>query len=174
VTAPVDSTVAIQRLLDRESILDCIHRYARGVDRHDRELILSAYHSDGTHTRGSFTGSPEEFADWVLARHLARSSSHHHLVTNHRVDFEGPDLAHSETYYLTVSRNREDTGTTLTVGRYLDRFERRHGHWRIAVRVALRESVTYVASVPGADAELASVRWDRSDLSYQRPLTAPG
>ena len=36
----------LQQLLDREAIRDCLMRYRRGVDRFDRELILSAFHTD--------------------------------------------------------------------------------------------------------------------------------
>lgn len=34
----------LENLLDRQAILDCIHRYCRGVDRMDRQLTLSVYH----------------------------------------------------------------------------------------------------------------------------------
>ena len=165
--------MTVAELIDRQAILDCVHRYARGVDRHDRALILSAYHPDATHTRGSFTGSPEAFADWVHERQVAGSRSHHHLVTNHVVEFDGSDQAHGETYYLAVSRDRADTHTTFSVGRYIDRFERRDGAWKIAVRIALRESMTRITSPPVANAEESPIRWDLSDISYCRPLTAP-
>ena len=168
-----ENAASLQRLLDRQAILDCVHRYARGVDRHDRAMILSAYHADGTHTRGSFIGSPEQFADWVHARHEAGSRSHHHFVTNHSVEFDGQDEAHAETYYLAVSRNIENTRTSMSVGRYIDRFERRNDEWKIAVRVALRESLTQISSTLDNQAEESPIAWDRTDLSYQRPLRSP-
>ena len=37
----------VQYLLDRTAILDCVARHARGCDRHDVDLISSAYHGDG-------------------------------------------------------------------------------------------------------------------------------
>jgi hypothetical protein len=39
-------------------------RCCRGVDRMDRELLLSAYHSDAVDDHGMFVGGPEAFADY--------------------------------------------------------------------------------------------------------------
>ena len=36
----------VRQLVDRQEILDCMHRYARGVDRMDAELLQSAFHED--------------------------------------------------------------------------------------------------------------------------------
>ena len=43
-TTPLDR---LQELLDRQDILDCVHRYCRAVDRFDREMLLSVYHPPG-------------------------------------------------------------------------------------------------------------------------------
>ena len=37
---------ALQQLIDRQEIHDCILRYCSGVDRFDREMLLSVYHPD--------------------------------------------------------------------------------------------------------------------------------
>jgi hypothetical protein len=60
----------------------------------------------------------------------------------------------------------------LAGGRYIDRLERRQGEWRIAAREVVIE---WVVAADGAQA-LFSIgafpkgAWDRSDLSYRRPL----
>ena len=59
----------IRHLIDRQAILDCLTRYCRGVDRFDRELVLSAYHSDAIDDHGAFVGTREEFIDWAFALH---------------------------------------------------------------------------------------------------------
>jgi hypothetical protein len=43
-----DATIGgkLQDLADRADILDCMYRYARGMDRLDRALLRSAYHDD--------------------------------------------------------------------------------------------------------------------------------
>ncbi len=45
-------------LLDRQDILDCLTRFSRGMDRFDRELLLSAFHPDAVIAAGDFVGGP--------------------------------------------------------------------------------------------------------------------
>ena len=58
-------------------------------------------------------------------------------------------------------------------GRYIDRFERRDGVWKIALRRLVidwrfkADGVVWEGPAPGAFPE---GRWDREDLTYQRPL----
>ena len=67
--AALNQSTEICELWDREAIRDCLHRYARGVDRFDRELILSAFHPDALDEHGKFVGTPDEFVDWALGQH---------------------------------------------------------------------------------------------------------
>lgn len=159
----------LQLLLDRQAIADCVARYARGIDRADPDLVASCYHEDALDDHGEWVGPGWGLAGWALERQssLVRTQNH---ITTHSVDIDG-DTAHGETYFLVVSRAK--TGTVmLSSGRYVDRFERRHGEWRIAARVCIVESIV---ETPGVDMsrrdELQgqSAR-DRSDLSYRRPL----
>lgn len=54
-------------LADGEAIKDCIYRYCRGIDRINRDLLLSAYWPDAIHEHGNFsTCSTEEFADQAI------------------------------------------------------------------------------------------------------------
>jgi hypothetical protein len=167
-----DQRTSLHRLLDRQDILDCVYRYARGVDRHDRELILSAYHGNAVHTRGDFSGSPEEFADWVHARHTGRSRRQQHHITNHTIDFSGPDVAYGETYYIATAVQESGSHVVVVCGRYIDRFERRDAGWRIAERVVVREwhSTSPVDELIETLTESTAITWDRSDISYRRPL----
>jgi SnoaL-like domain len=73
----------IRALLDRHAIVDCMMRYARGVDRLDRELVVSAFHPDAVIDQGMFVGSPVRFADWALSMHERLHESHQHFVMNH-------------------------------------------------------------------------------------------
>jgi SnoaL-like domain len=166
----------IRELSDRQAILDCVHRYCRGVDRLDRDLVLSAYHPGAVDDHGVFVGTREAFVDWAFAYHREYQLSHHHMVFNHSVELLG-DEAHAETYWLFFGENRVKPNT-LAVGRYLDRFERRNGVWAIAERVCISESVCDLQQTDLPQEYLAalmsngkSVR-DRNDKSYQRPLTA--
>ncbi|MDE0854578.1 MAG: nuclear transport factor 2 family protein [Nevskia sp.] len=172
---------ALRRLLDRQAIQDCLHRYTRGVDRLDRELLLSAYHADAIDDHGAFSGSPAAFADWALPHHREHQRITYHLILNHSCDLDG-DCAHSETYCVYIGVNR--SGTVDVIGnRYIDRLERRDGRWAIARRVCV---VEWVSNLPGESAVEPQMRAavaalmaggksarDRSDISYQRPLSSP-
>src|SRR5689334_16553807 len=129
VTITLDELHAIvQEMQDREAIRDCLMRYCRGVDRFDRELILSAFHPDFIDEHGKFVGTREEFVDWALGQHCETHLSHQHYLMNHRCDLAG-DVAHTETYFLFVAMNRKGKPVQMNGGRYIDRFERRNGTW---------------------------------------------
>jgi hypothetical protein len=86
---------------------------------------------------------------------------HHHYTTNQTIDLEC-DTAHVET----------DGAIDLAGGRYIDRFERREGRWAIADRACL---VEWMGELPRASGTVDLDRfprgtWDRTDISYQRPL----
>jgi hypothetical protein len=175
------STKRLQDLLDRQDILDCIHRYCRAVDRFDRELLISVYHPDAIDDHGMFVGGPEDFADWAFGYHSLYQKGTHHIVTNHSCDLKG-DTAHTETYWLFCGINKDpQTGreqpSTLHFGRYLDRFERRQGRWAIAARACIIEWHAALGELQLPPEMLAAHRAtgvsqrDRSDLSYLRPLT---
>jgi len=128
----------LQRLEDREAIRDCLSRYSRGVDRLDRELLISAYHPDAIDDHGKFIGSPEDFADWAFAMHSAAHLAHQHAIFNQFVELDG-DTAHAESYFMFVGVNREGPPVSMSGGRYIDRFEKRAGVWGIATRLCIRD-----------------------------------
>ena len=96
----------LQELLDRQDILDCVHRYCRAVDRFDRELLLSVYHPDAIDDHGLFVGGREAFADWAFGYHSLYQNATHHIVTNHTCELDG-DVAHAETYWMFSGANRD-------------------------------------------------------------------
>ncbi len=159
---------------DRQEIHDCLLRYTRGVDRHDKELMRSAYHPDATDEHGVATGDPDTFCEWAIGYHAESQHQHHHAITNTTLDLDG-NVAHGETYYMFWGDNR--TGVpTLSFGRYIDRFEKRDGRWAIARRVCLNEQTTALgkAELPPEFAELLKSTGpserNRTDISYDRPL----
>lgn len=178
----------VRELKDREEIRDCLARYCRGVDRFDRELVLSVYHPDAIDEHGKFVGQREEFAEWAIGQHSEAHLSHQHCILNHTCDLDG-DVAHTETYFLFVAMNRKGKPVTMGGGRYVDRFEKRDGKWAIADRVCLRDwgllderpdmndlsSFTSTRAILSDEVRafmnggLASSR-DRNDPSYMRPL----
>lgn len=162
-------------MLDRQDILDCVHRYCRGMDRLDRELLLSCYHPDALDHHGGFVGGPVEFWEYFSAWHAKYNLAHHHTVSNHTVEVTG-STAHGETYWQFESVNT-DGSMSLHGGRYIDRFEKRDGQWKIAARACLIEWHGKLGEIrpdpeeAAAQAEPGIGRRDRSDRSYERPLT---
>lgn len=176
-TTAIDSAklARLERMLDRQDILDALLRFTRGIDRFDRDLFLSAFHDDATIAAGVFVGGPIELYSWAATMHEHGQSATQHNILNHTCDISG-DTAHTETYYLFVGRNRDNTNW-LAGGRYIDRFERRNGEWKIATRSTAIEWATSVPSLPLPFADLPDIHLngaptrDQQDLSYRRPLT---
>jgi ketosteroid isomerase-like protein len=166
----------IEEEKDRHEIRRCLLRYTRGVDRHDRDLMRSAYHEDAIDEHGVASGGPDEFCDWAIGWHGEFQHSHQHIINNTTIDLDGQS-AHVETYYTFLGDNREGP-PTLAYGRYVDRFEKRDGDWRIAHRVCINEyagAFTPVATPADALAAMRSTgpaTRDRDDISYDRPLIA--
>jgi hypothetical protein len=164
----------LEHLLDRQDILDCLIRFSRAMDRFDRELFLSAFHADAVIAAGEFVGGPEELYGWASRLHQQGQSSTHHNLLNHSCDIDG-DVAHTETYYLFVGRNRDATNW-VAGGRYIDRLERRGGAWKIALRTNAIEWSGLVSTVPVPYADLPDLHLNgvpsrsKEDPSYRRPL----
>ena len=51
------SEQAILELLDREAIRDCLHRYSRGIDRRDFDLLKTVFWQDAIDEHGAYNPS---------------------------------------------------------------------------------------------------------------------
>ena len=165
----------LDELLDKQDIHECLTRFSRGMDRFDRECFLSAFWPDGVMAAGPLVGTPEECWTWAIPMHEAGQVVTHHALLNCTIDIQG-DTAHTETYYLFVARNRDES-VWQAGGRYVDRFERRNDEWRIAMRHNAIEWSCMppampipFADVPGIQENGTSAR-SKEDVSYIRPLT---
>lgn len=122
-------------LVAKRACLDALHRYARGVDRCDLELVRSAYHPDAYDDHGGYQGDVDGFLAWLKATVFDAFACTMHKLGNVLIEVEG-ERAWGETY--AVAHHVAGTGadaTDLVMGvRYLDRFERRGGEWKIADR----------------------------------------
>jgi hypothetical protein len=169
-----DRLARMEKLLDRQDILDCLTRFSRGMDRFDRELFLSAFHPDAVIAAGSFVGAPPALYEWAKGMHQQGQVATHHNLLNLSCEING-DSAHTETYYLFVGRNCDETNW-IAGGRYLDRLERRNGAWRIAFRSNSIEWSGMVPTMPIPFADVPDIHGNgapsrsREDPSYRRPL----
>jgi len=139
-------------LEDRQAIHEVILRYCRGVDRSDPELILSAFHDDAIDNHfGVVLPFREAIATLKAARSGAPPSttSSMHNICNVLIELDG-DVARCESYLIVIVRIPRDGGDIdwLHAGRYVDRFERRNGEWRIAYRTVVYDIERFDEVVP--------------------------
>lgn len=126
----------LRALLDKEAIRECLFRYCRGVDRADEELLRSAYWPDAIDSHGAYVGPAEGFIAQALPR-LRSGGRGVHQVSNVLIELHG-DRAAVESSFLALQTNAAAPALeTFLCGRYLDRFERHGGEWRIARRTVV-------------------------------------
>jgi hypothetical protein len=130
----------LEQAADVLEIREVLARYCRGIDRGDLDLVLSCFHEDAVEDHGHFKGACADFYRIVIERLADRMTSVN--ISNVSVEFSGTDRALSEAYHFDILR--EGPMDTVFAGRYLDRFERRKGCWRIANRVATADWWTRV------------------------------
>lgn len=159
----------LHELLDKQAITEVLYRYCRGVDRGDRELLASVYHDDGIDDHGFWKGLGKDFAAFI--NDMSRDSGSRncqHMISNVLIELDG-DVAYVESYSDAV----RDTGThrESIQTRYLDRFERRGGEWRIAHRLVVRDVHHVEERKPALTDEEWAIRTpgrrDRQDPVYR-------
>ena len=130
----------LRRLEDKEAISAQLIAIARGTDRFDSALLAGAIDDDALLDMGG--PAPISGAAFVAALKApaAPRPGRMHIVSNARIDLEG-DAAHCETYVLSCQDVLVDDvrKTRIRAGRYLDRFERRDGTWKLAARTFVDE-----------------------------------
>jgi hypothetical protein len=163
---------ALRQLIDRQAIVDCVHRYARGLDRRDEELLRSAYHADAVEDHGAYVGGVDGLVQYLFKVHERFAGDQRHVTTTN-VEIAG-DEAHAESYFLSAIPLVAAEKIMLTAGRYVDRLERRDRAWRIARRVVVLE---WHGTMKGGTVDATDhvgPRLDREDVSYARPLEVTG
>lgn len=147
---------------DKSELLDLLHRYCRAIDRRDLGLLRSVYHPDATDNHGGyFNGSVDDFIAAVPG-HLEPFAITTHMIGNALFAIDG-DMAEGESYLIANHVTRDDPPRRLVAAaRYLDRFERRGGEWRIAARVCVLDWDNAGGMDPGATLGLPG----REDASY--------
>ncbi len=158
-----DHTAQLRELLDKQELHELVLRASRAIDRCDEELLLSCYHEDAIDDHGIYKGGPSGFVAYLKRRTMDPANGPvQHAISNSLFDVRG-DVAYGETYG--ESRWMSSDGTVQRgLCRYIDRFERRDGSWRIAYRRVILESAR-----PGFDAsDFVQGTRDRTDPSYDR------
>lgn len=124
----------LDELIDRATITEVLTRYAHAVDRQEFEVARTCYHPDATDNHGRYHGDLDGLIEFFCSLGASLRCTTHQMGTPHMV-LVG-DTAWAETYCIyrreTVDAAPEDA--VVQGLRYLDRFERRAGIWRIAAR----------------------------------------
>ncbi len=154
---------------DRFAIIDLAAHYMRGLDRLDGALLEAQFWPEARCEYGVFSGSPADFADFCMTM-LAGHQRNHHLLGQHLIDFAGEDEAFGEVYYQAYHRLFDDSGAPRDLfisGRYVDRYERREGVWKIAYR---SELVDWVRDDPASDGMVATTPFIMGQRKPDDPL----
>lgn len=132
-------------LEDKDAIREIITVYAHAIDRRRWEMMPTLFHNDATFGFGPINGDWREFVESAKAIINACTATHHQLG---QILFGSEDgnTAHVETYMTAmhivpggypvtdVFPDRGEEYSATIAGRYVDRFERREGIWRISHR----------------------------------------
>ena len=152
--------MTVRSLKARQEITEILYLYCRGCDRADEAALRACFHPDAVHRHGAFDGLSSDFIARAMSvvRELKACS---HMLTNVMIELKG-DRAVSECHFLAHHRRlRADGGgeeDMFLKGRYLDRFERRLGVWKIAARIGLHD---FERVLPPADQTLAAAPADQ-------------
>ncbi|WCB91784.1 hypothetical protein DSM104299_00461 [Baekduia alba] len=158
---------ALQALIEKEAIRELLARCFRGSDRELQALAESCHPPDGNINLGIYNGPVSGFFAGTAAFRAPMLAVHHHIGQS-TIELDG-DAAVGETYVLAtyVLPGADGPQTTVLMTRYLDRFEKRGGEWKITDR---RVAFDAQLDVPGGPPTMAPEQvWgsrDDSDPSH--------
>ena len=148
-----DKISEIGALQDREAIREAVYAIASGVDRFDPGLLAENVWDDAKLDMGGekIIGG-RDFVN-ALKPPSTPPKGRMHVVTNVRINLDG-DIARTESMIISCQQLDGEQGwtTRIRAGRYLDKFEKRSGSWKLAERTMIDE-------------------WAREDPVNQTPAT---
>jgi hypothetical protein len=163
-----DTDIDILRsLADKAAIRDCVHRFARGLDRHDEALLRSVFHEAAVDNHGDAVLGRDEFPAFANQWHDNVSTHHFHAIATHFSEIDG-DEAHAVTYVLFTLCRKDGKTVHTGGGRYIDRLVRDGERWTILLR---RLVIDWRMNAP-APAEASRLdkhprgTWDGTDPSH--------
>jgi hypothetical protein len=160
----------LQQLSDIQNIREVAERYCRGVDRLDEALMKSAYWPDATDDHGVYVGNAHTFVEHCMVSHLRWRSTNHSIMNHHIVLADDGIRATGEIYNVTYLFRRDEPVLDTWWGRYLDRYLKRGGEWRIIERCCVNEGTASnpVTAMPIESAKFRQGSFDRP--SSGRPV----
>jgi ketosteroid isomerase-like protein len=130
----------LQEMIDEFQLRKLVHAYCRAVDRGDLATLRELYHHDAVDAHGAFsTGTVDDFlGELAAARPYIRSMQHNITTVNFAIDGTS---AEGEIYTIaTHTFGAGDRDVDVVVGgRYLDKYEKRDGTWKIVERTIVTD-----------------------------------
>lgn len=179
---------APDRIADRLEIQDVMFKWCRAIDRLDADGMTACFTPDAIDLHGPYNGPIPGLIDWVMTRHQTIPFSSHQ-VSNMLIEFASPSVALAETYVRTLQRYpaesmaamaqmmssgpvvKDGEGMDLmTSSRYIDRFEKHEGRWKIAHRRLAqdwKQSFSVTQSTPANNPDWLTGRRDQDDAVYE-------
>lgn len=158
----------IDRLADEAQIRALSATYARGLDRHDQDLVRSVFTDEATTHYGAFRGGPDDMAAMAM-KALSAYQATQHILGQINLTVDGDD-ATGEVYFQAFHQHATEGFDRFICGRYVDRYHRTQDGWRMTHRT---EVVDWTRTEPTASdyfvkrPETVRGTRDRTDLSYR-------
>lgn len=176
-------TDMLERLAAESGINRVINLYCHALDRRRWSLLEEVFHDDARYGFGDIAGSWQDFA--AAARSIIEPlGPTHHMVANVLINLDG-ETAHVETYlngYHVIPADYPEGLNTnglfydrpgeryvsVVGGRYVDRFEKRSGKWKIAQRAGIYDWIQVLDYTDGGlskSPDAALGKWGSLDAS---------
>jgi len=139
----------IDELESRAALRDLVTDYCLGFDGHDWNRFISIWHDDAVWDIGPPFGvfkGHEGIREAVYDVLYPVWRETHHLTSNLRLEFDGPDRARGVCNVDCMGATKDDAVQMISAT-YTDEFERRRGAWKIARRDVV---IHYFNPIPGA------------------------
>jgi hypothetical protein len=115
-------------LRSREVIRQQLTRYGRGQEWLDETLLQEVFWDDADVDFGFFEGKFKDYLPILMEIERGPETTYH-LLGSPQIELDG-DTAYVEAYGIAGGRGEAETN--IFGGRYICRFERRSGEWRMA------------------------------------------
>lgn len=139
----------VDQLESRASLRDLVTDYCQGFDKHNWDQFISIWHEDAVWEIGPPFGTfygHEGIRQAVNDVLYPAWRETHHLASNLKLEFDGPDRAHGVCNVDCMGATADDIVQMISAT-YSDDFERRDGIWKIAKRNVV---IHYFNPIPAA------------------------
>jgi hypothetical protein len=135
----------LQALLDKNAIREVVETYGRAADRRDPNLFQRMFWDEAIDDHGAYVGTAKEVITHGIEHMEQVCDSVYHSVGSIMIDLEGDFAAsanvESYVWAIHILKPTADKARQLDIlaCRFIDRFEKRNGEWRVANRVMVRD-----------------------------------